>query len=112
MNSEMIFQEGQKHFSLYETPYGGLMLGVNTHRAKADFGEDGGNLSDPLRLGSGQPAHRGERLRDPGDGTSAGPAGPRTVSGEKGEKEDMNDMANMIQCAKEQVSRADRPGGL
>ena len=45
LNSEMIFQEGQKHFSLYETPYGGLMLGVNTHRAKADFGEDGGNLS-------------------------------------------------------------------
>lgn len=44
LNSEMIFQEGQKHFSLYETPYGGLMLGVNTHRAKADFGEDGGNL--------------------------------------------------------------------
>ena len=34
LNSEMIFQEGQKHVSLYETPYGGLMLGVNTHRAK------------------------------------------------------------------------------
>ena len=35
INSEMIFEEGQKHFSLYETPFGGLMLGVNTHRAKA-----------------------------------------------------------------------------
>ena len=33
INSEMIFEEGQKHFSLYETPFGGLMLGVNTHRA-------------------------------------------------------------------------------
>ena len=45
LNSEMIFQEGQKHFSLYETPYGGLMLGVKTHRAKARFGAAGGSLS-------------------------------------------------------------------
>ncbi len=45
MNSEMIFQEGQKHVSLYGTPYGGLMLGVNTHRAKADLGTTGGHLS-------------------------------------------------------------------
>ena len=45
LNSEMIFQEGQKHVSLYETPYGGLMLGVNTHRAKADLGTAGGRLS-------------------------------------------------------------------
>ena len=41
----MIFEEGQKHFSLYETPFGGLMLGVNTHRAKARIGEGGGSLS-------------------------------------------------------------------
>ena len=45
LNSEMIFQEGQKHVSLYETPYGGLILGVNTHRAKADLGTAGGRLS-------------------------------------------------------------------
>lgn len=45
LNSEMIFQEGQKHVSLYETPYGGLMLGVNTHRAKAHLDEAGGSLS-------------------------------------------------------------------
>lgn len=45
LNSDMIFQEGQKHVSLYETPYGGLMLGVNTHRAKADLGTAGGRLS-------------------------------------------------------------------
>ena len=35
LNSEMIFQEGQKHVSLYETPYGGLMLGVNTQEQLA-----------------------------------------------------------------------------
>lgn len=45
INSEMIFEEGQKHFSLYETPFGGLMLGVNTHRAKAHMGQGGGSLS-------------------------------------------------------------------
>lgn len=45
LNSEMVFQEGQKHVSLYETPYGGLMLGVNTHRAKASLGAQGGSLS-------------------------------------------------------------------
>ena len=45
LNSEMIFQEGQKHVSLYETPYGGLILGVNTHRAKADLGTAGGRRS-------------------------------------------------------------------
>lgn len=45
LNSEMIFEEGQKHVSLYETPYGGLMLGVNTRRAKANLGAEGGSLS-------------------------------------------------------------------
>lgn len=44
LNSEMIFEEGQKHFSLYETPYGGLMLGVKTRRARSDIGSSGGNL--------------------------------------------------------------------
>ena len=52
VNSQMVFEEGRRHLSMYDTPYGALsvgintlMLGVNTHRAKADFGEDGGNLS-------------------------------------------------------------------
>ena len=44
LNSEMVFQEGQRHVSLYETPYGGLMLGVNTRTARADMGNAGGNL--------------------------------------------------------------------
>ena len=30
LNSEMVFQEGQKHLSVYETPYGSLMLGTPT----------------------------------------------------------------------------------
>lgn len=44
LNSEMVFQEGQKHVSLYETPYGGLMLGVDTWKARSDIGHTGGNL--------------------------------------------------------------------
>lgn len=44
LNSEMIFQEGERHVSLYETPYGGLMLGVNTRRAQSDIDGTGGNL--------------------------------------------------------------------
>lgn len=44
MNSEMVFEEGKRHLSLYETPMGGLMIGVNTRYAKTDIGQDGGNL--------------------------------------------------------------------
>ena len=44
LNSEMIFQEGEKHFSLYETPYGGLMLGVKTRKARSSIGQSGGAL--------------------------------------------------------------------
>ena len=44
LRSDMIFQEGQRHFSTYETPYGGLILGVDTHRARSDIGRSGGDL--------------------------------------------------------------------
>ena len=40
----MVFQEGRRHFSTYETPYGGLILGVDTHRARSDIGRSGGDL--------------------------------------------------------------------
>ena len=35
LNSEMVFQEGKDHVSLYETPYGGLTLGVKTRKARS-----------------------------------------------------------------------------
>ncbi len=44
MNSTMIFREGQKHVSLYDTPYGGLLLGVKTRKARSDIGLSGGSL--------------------------------------------------------------------
>lgn len=45
LTSEMIFQVGQKHHSLYQTPYGSIMLGVNTQKAQADLDQSGGKLS-------------------------------------------------------------------
>lgn len=45
LNSEMIFQEGQRHVSLYETPYGGLMLGVKTRKARSTLYDVGGELN-------------------------------------------------------------------
>ena len=44
LNSEMVFQEGEKHVSLYETPYGGLTLGVRTRKARSDLSMAGGDL--------------------------------------------------------------------
>lgn len=44
LNSEMIFQEGQRHISLYQTPFGGFSLGVRTHSAKAVMSPAGGDL--------------------------------------------------------------------
>jgi len=44
LNSEMVFQEGQEHVSLYETPYGGLTLGVKTRKARSDLSPTGGDL--------------------------------------------------------------------
>ena len=45
LNSEMVFEEGKRHLSLYETPLGGMMIGVNTKYAKMDMGQNGGNLA-------------------------------------------------------------------
>lgn len=44
LNSEMVFQEGERHVSLYDTGFGGLMIGVNTQRAWADIGLSGGKM--------------------------------------------------------------------
>lgn len=44
VNSQMVFQEGRRHLSMYETPYGALTVGVDTHRAHASIGETGGEI--------------------------------------------------------------------
>ena len=44
VNSRMVFEEGCRHLSMYETPYGALSVGINTRRMKNTVGEDGGDL--------------------------------------------------------------------
>ncbi|MDD6160930.1 MAG: DUF1934 domain-containing protein [Oscillospiraceae bacterium] len=43
-NSQMIFEVGRRHLSMYETPYGSLSVGINTSRIKNAMGECGGDL--------------------------------------------------------------------
>lgn len=44
LNSEMVFEEGQKHVSLYETPYGSLTIGVLAKRVRAGLDSQGGDM--------------------------------------------------------------------
>ena len=34
VNSQMVFEEGRRHLSMYNTPYGARAIGVNTRRMK------------------------------------------------------------------------------
>ena len=43
-NSQMVFEEGRRHLSMYDTPYGALSVGVNTRRMRCRMGEHGGNI--------------------------------------------------------------------
>ena len=44
VNAQMVFEEGRRHLSMYETPYGSLSVGINTRRVKNTVGEGGGEL--------------------------------------------------------------------
>lgn len=44
LNGEMIFSEGRKHHFVYETSYGSLTMGIDTHSITQDMNEDGGDL--------------------------------------------------------------------
>ena len=44
VNSQMVFEEGRRHLSMYETPYGALSVGIDTRRMKNTVGESGGDL--------------------------------------------------------------------
>lgn len=43
-NSQMVFQEGVRHLSMYNTPYGALAIGVNTHRLQTRLDDSGGEI--------------------------------------------------------------------
>ena len=42
VNSQMVFEEGRRHLTMYNTPYGAMTLGVNTRKMKVDLDETGG----------------------------------------------------------------------
>ena len=42
VNSQMVFEEGQQHTSLYETPYGELTVDIQTSRLLHNLTERGG----------------------------------------------------------------------
>jgi len=42
VNSQMVFQEGRRHLSLYNTPYGSMTIGVHTNHLLVDLDEQGG----------------------------------------------------------------------
>ena len=43
-NSQMVFEEGRRHLSMYETPFGELSIGINTKRMRSTVDEAGGDL--------------------------------------------------------------------
>lgn len=40
----MVFQEGRRHLSMYNTPYGAMAIGVNTRRLLAELNDQGGDI--------------------------------------------------------------------
>jgi len=44
MGGDMIFSESQKHHFLYETPFGSVLMGIDTHSIKTNMRDDGGSL--------------------------------------------------------------------
>ena len=41
-NTQMVFQSGRRHLSVYNTPYGAMEIGVNTRHLLTELGETGG----------------------------------------------------------------------
>ena len=44
VNSEMVFELGRRHLSMYDTPYGALAMGVNTRELSAALDEQVGQI--------------------------------------------------------------------
>lgn len=66
VNSQMIFEEGRQHTSLYETPYGELSVDIQTSRLRHNDGA-GRRHGDPVFHRRGAHRHRAELLQDPGE---------------------------------------------
>lgn len=45
VNSQMVFEEGRRHLSMYDTPYGALAVGIHTRRMRSSLDENGGDVT-------------------------------------------------------------------
>lgn len=44
VNSQMVFEEGRRHLSVYDTPYGALSVGIHTRKMRCSLNEMGGEV--------------------------------------------------------------------
>ena len=44
VNSQMVFEQGRRHLSMYNTPYGAMSIGVSTKRMEASMQPNGGRI--------------------------------------------------------------------
>ena len=44
VNSQMVFEEGRRHLSMYNTPYGALAVGIKTHSMDCRMDDPGGSI--------------------------------------------------------------------
>ena len=45
VSSQMVFQEGRRHLSVYNTPFGSMTVGVNTRSLSSTLTETGGQIN-------------------------------------------------------------------
>ena len=45
VNSQMVFEEGRRHLSMYNTPYGALEVGLHTRRILSSLDRQGGDVT-------------------------------------------------------------------
>lgn len=43
-NAQMVFREGRRHLSMYNTPYGSMAVGVHTRHLMAELNDQGGDI--------------------------------------------------------------------
>ena len=44
VNSQMVFEEGRRHLSMYDTPYGALSVGIHTRKMRCCLNDMGGEV--------------------------------------------------------------------
>lgn len=44
VNTQMVFEQGRRYLSMYETPYGTMSIGINTRKMRSDLGPAGGSI--------------------------------------------------------------------